>query len=210
MSGELLTIQDIAARRKARMSRSAASGLLNCAAYLDVSSKWLFRELVGWVGIPKQKTSAEITNTFWRVFSYVCGGDSFAPAEMEYIIGASTLLARAGGDGFPNIKELSEMYVSAHPDEIEPPVLMRELQVLAADPVCQRYGYPRLITYFAILAANGDGSYSAEEQERVEECAVAMGLSTQFVRNAEQMAAADRELRHRRIALLYPDGVPPP
>jgi hypothetical protein len=67
-------------------------------------------------------------------------------------------------------------------------------------------GSRRYLIYDAIKACSADAKYSDPERATVAKMAAKLGISTDVVKQIEEICIEETKLREKRLALLYPDG----
>ncbi|EGJ32092.1 MULTISPECIES: TerB family tellurite resistance protein [Moorena] len=81
------------------------------------------------------------------------------------------------------------------------------LEVLAQAPTLDKNGR-RAIIYAAIKACAADAEYHPDEQASVHKMAQYLGIEEDVVNQIEEICMSEAEMRKKRIAVMFPEGIP--
>ncbi|MEQ9669091.1 hypothetical protein [Coleofasciculus sp. G2-EDA-02] len=60
----------------------------------------------------------------------------------------------------------------------------------------------------AIQACSADKEYHAEEQAKVRKMAKYLGIEEDVVNQIEEICISEAKMREKRIAVMFPEGIP--
>ena len=138
---------------------------------------------------------------------------SKAPTPKGYDGYLKSLLICANGDGklAPEERDWVIGYGSAYgaPDSV-----LEELKSYEATEDIEKVisvtvesdGSRRYLVYDAITACSADAEYSDRERATVAKMAAKLGISTDVVKQIEEICMEEAKLREKRLALMYPEG----
>ncbi|MGJ5672474.1 MAG: TerB family tellurite resistance protein [Nostochopsis sp.] len=148
---------------------------------------WLLKQLYGIKTIPP----TEDYETFIKLALICAKGDGvLAPEERKWIVGRAATFRNPG-------YELAKTYLAD--DDL--------LDVIGNSSTVDNNGR-RMIIYVAIQACAADGDLNTDERAKVYKMAKSLGIEEDFVHQIEQLCSEEAKIREKRIALMFPEGVP--
>lgn len=149
---------------------------------------WLYKNLYGMNAIPPDENHY----AFVKAVLICAKGDGvLAPEERDWVVGRTACY-------HSNTEyEMAKTY-SADEDL---------LQVLGNAATLNKSGR-RAIIYIAIQACSADREYHAEERAEVRKMAKYLGIEEEAVSQIEEICMEEAKMREKRIAVLFPDGIP--
>ncbi len=156
----------------------------------EITAKWYYKDLWGWD--LNKICEGTVRETLLKSMLVCANGDGTVSAdERAWVIG------RAAAAGAPDslLKELESYPANEDINDVVS-------RTMATDKS------RRCVVYFAIKAASADREYGAGEQAKIRSVAKSMGISEDVVAQIEQQVRAEDDLKHKRIALCFPDGNP--
>jgi hypothetical protein len=158
--------------------------------YQRKGNLWLFNQMYGFTSFPIDQDFQCVDKAI-----LICakGDGTLAPAERDWELGYSSAL------GSPE-SVLKEMEVYEANDELA--------QVLAnaSEPIQNLV--QRDVVYHAIKASAADGELSEAEQKKISQMAELLGVTSEVVEQLVELHKEEKQLRQKRIKLLYPNGTP--
>ncbi len=159
----------------------------------DLTAMWILEEL--W-GVPPDLSGAmtdEDNLDYARALFCAANGDGrLTEAEHDWIVG----YLRAAGHSPENIEAIQAYEGDADIEDL----FTRGMQLQPAAK--------RLCVADAIRACGADGDLAAEEIETVHGIAERLGVPADVVDELVEIYRQEQELKSRRIALAFPDGIP--
>ncbi|MBE8985843.1 hypothetical protein [Nostoc sp. LEGE 12450] len=154
----------------------------------NLGISWLFQEQFGFSQIP---LNASYEAYFKSLLIFANGDGTLADAERDWVIG----------------------YASAYNRDTE---IIEKLKIYKADEDLETVfkGDPAIIEtrrsliLDAIQACSADGEYSEKERAVVLKGAKALNISEDELKNIEEIYLETVKLREKRLAVLYPKGLP--
>jgi uncharacterized tellurite resistance protein B-like protein len=155
----------------------------------EAGGLWLLREMWDFPsGVPEDQRL-----DYLRLIMACAGGDGqLAEAEKDWVIGYGA----ACGAHQATVDALAE-YAG---DEDVLDILERNM------PVAETWG--RVAVFDAVRACAADGAYDIEEQATVRRVATRLRVDEGVVTAIESLCEDERDLKRRRIALVFGDAIP--
>lgn len=148
---------------------------------------WLFKQKYGFSKVP----SPEAYDGYIKSLLLCANGDGkLAPEERDWVVG----FASAHGASDSLVEELKSYEAT---EDIEAVISV----------AVESDGSRRYLIYEAIEACSADGEYSDGERATVAKMAAKLGISTDVVKQIEELCMEQAKLREKRLALMYPDGL---
>lgn len=149
---------------------------------------WLFKEKFTF---NKGPTSKGYEGYLKSLLICANGDGKLAPEERDWVVGY------ASAYGAPDsLVEVLKSYEAT--EDIEKVISL----------TVESDGSRRYLVYDAIKACSADGEYSDPERATVAKMAAKLGISTDLVKQIEQICIEEAKLREKRLALMYPEGPP--
>lgn len=149
---------------------------------------WLFKERFTFNKLPTPKGYEGYLKSL-----LICANSDgkLAPEERDWVIGYGSAY------GAPDsVLEQLKSYEAT--EDVE-----KVISVTAESDGSRRY-----LVYDAIKACSADAEYSVPERATVAKMAAKLGISTDVVKQIEEICLEETKLWKKRVALLYPDGPP--
>ncbi|AOX04063.1 hypothetical protein BJP34_01130 [Moorena producens PAL-8-15-08-1] len=148
---------------------------------------WIMKEVYGAKTLPK----TESYETFIKSALICAKGDGvLTPEERDWVVGRAAAFRNSG-------YELAKTY----------PADEDLLDVLANSSTLNKSGR-RMIIYVAIQACAADGEFHPDERAKVHKMAQSLGIEEDVINEIEQFCMEEAKMREKRIALIFPEGVP--
>ena len=139
-----------------------------------------------------------------------------APPEREFEVFTKAVLICAKGDGVLAPEErtwiagLAACYNTKNSEYEMAKTYQGDdelLQLIAKIPAINNSGR-RAVIYIAIKACAADGEYHPDERASVHKLAKYLGIEEDEVTQIEEICTEEAKIREKRIAALFPEGIP--
>ncbi|MEQ9481067.1 TerB family tellurite resistance protein [Coleofasciculus sp. F4-SAH-05] len=148
--------------------------------------QWIMNEMYGMKTVPPN----EEYEAFLKAVLICAKGDGLlAPEERNWVAGRAAAYRNPG-------YELAKTY---EPNEDLQDVV-NQASALSSNP--------HIVIYVAIQACSADKEYHAEEKAAVRKLAKYIGIEEDVVTQIEELYMEEAKIREKRIALMFPNGVP--
>jgi len=155
----------------------------------ETGGRWLLKEMWGFPsGVPEDQRLDYLK----AILACARGDGGLAPAEKEWVIGYG-----AACGALQSTVDALEAY---EVDEDVVDILERNM------PVAGTWG--RVAVFDAIRASTADHDFTDDERAEVTRVASRLGVSDEAVAAIESLARDERELRQRRIDVVFGESIP--
>ncbi len=155
----------------------------------EIAARWVHKQLTGFEALPPEEAHL----TYFKALITCARGDGELSArERDWIVGYCAALG--GSDA-----ALDYLMTYDGAEDIA--------EVVTSSAVVDQAGRRHLL-YDAIKASAADNHYHDAEQAVVHKMAAALGVPEEVVAQIEDQIEEETRVRAKRLALLFPGGVP--